>query len=872
MCSQNFVDKFMRIVFSWLGRQVGQRPVPFIIVPLLMTVTSFLGFYYAKHASDPEFLFLPINGEAKYERAITESFFPTNYSAFDPGRITRNGRFGRLLITAQDNETLLRDDMFREMLILDELVRNMTFSFENQTWKYEDVCAQNNGQCWKNDILLPASVMAKVENKTAFLTYPIWFSPLTFDRVIFPFFAGGIQISKTHTINSIYVVSLNYFLKSGTKEDMNRGQAWERAFLDLVGSVPFDHIKVARFSSLTLEIELENNTNSVMPYFSINIAIMVIFCVITCMMSDWVRSKPYLGLIGVVSALLGSITAFGVVMLTGVPFIGINLAAPFLMLGIGIDDTFVFLSAWRRTNPLDDVPKRMSNCFEDSAVSITITSLTDMLSFFVGVITPFPSVKIFCIYTGTAVGFTYLFHIFFFGACLAISGYAEDKNRHAFTCLTVLPKSLSSDRSYFYRLFCSGGINRQDPGNREDHATFDLMEFFRGPFSRFLLNRYARIMILLTFFVYVAVALYGVSNLKEGLERKNLARLDSYSLDFYTLEDTYFRDYPYRVSVVFSGKINYSDPLVQLDVEEIMQRLENTTFIDPIYSESWLRDFLDYVKRNEDYDPIDISTEERFVDALMNIYLGTPFNPYLNDVHLDDGKVDAARFLIQGKNIKNAVDEKIFVQELRDVCKSTSYNVSAYHPYFMYFDQFLLVLPMTIQCVTVAAVIMMVIALVFIPKPICALWVAFSIVSIEIGVIGFMTLWGVTLDSISMINLIMCIGFSVDFSAHISYHFMAKANLDPADRVADSMHALGLPITQGAISTILGVVGLVMAPSYIFIIFFKMVFLVIFLGALHGLFLLPVLLTTFGTNASSNSETKKLNEMNCQVNRAYTSE
>lgn len=71
--------------------------------------------------------------------------------------------------------------------------------------------------------------------------------------------------------------------------------------------------------------------------------------------------------------------------------------------------------------------------------------------------------------------------------------------------------------------------------------------------------------------------------------------------------------------MVFSGKLNYSDPLVQLDVEEIMQRLENTTFIDPIYSESWLRDFLDYVKRNEDYDPIDISTEEQFVDALMNV-------------------------------------------------------------------------------------------------------------------------------------------------------------------------------------------------------------------------------------------------------------
>merc|ERR1719319_2107651 len=58
-------------------------------------------------------------------------------------------------------------------------------------------------------------------------------------------------------------------------------------------------------------------------------------------MTDWVKSKPLLGLLGVISAILGSISAFGLVMYCGMDFIGINLAAPFLMLGIGIDDTFV---------------------------------------------------------------------------------------------------------------------------------------------------------------------------------------------------------------------------------------------------------------------------------------------------------------------------------------------------------------------------------------------------------------------------------------------------------------------------------------------------------------------------------------------------
>jgi hypothetical protein len=45
--------------------------------------------------------------------------------------------------------------------------------------------------------------------------------------------------------------------------------------------------------------------------------------------------------------------------------------------------------------------------------------------------------------------------------------------------------------------------------------------------------------------------------------------------------------------------------------------------------------------------------------------------------------------------------------------------------------------------------------------------------------------------------------------------------------------------------------GLVIAPSYIFLTFFKMIFLVIVLGFLHGLFLLPVLLSLFGPGSCS---------------------
>ena len=41
-----------------------------------------------------------------------------------------------------------------------------------------------------------------------------------------------------------------------------------------------------------------------------------------------------------------------------VEFIALNLAAPFLLLGIGVDDTFVMLSAWRRSPTHATVPER----------------------------------------------------------------------------------------------------------------------------------------------------------------------------------------------------------------------------------------------------------------------------------------------------------------------------------------------------------------------------------------------------------------------------------------------------------------------------------------------------------------------------------
>ncbi len=98
-----------------------------------------------------------------------------------------------------------------------------------------------------------------------------------------------------------------------------------------------------------------------------------------------------------------------------------------------------------------------------------------------------------------------------------------------------------------------------------------------------------------------------------------------------------------------------------------------------------------------------------------------------------------------------------------------------------------------------------------------------------------MALWDVHLDTISMIILVVCIGFSVDFSAHISYAFVSNKKPSANEKAVEALFKLGYPILQGAVSTIIGVVVLSASKNYIFRTFFKIMFLVIFFGLFHGL-------------------------------------
>ena len=85
--------------------------------------------------------------------------------------------------------------------------------------------------------------------------------------------------------------------------------------------------------------------------------------------------------------------------------------------------------------------------FSDAAVSITVTSLTDLISFSVGCMTPFPSVQMFCAYAVAAVIFTYFYQLTFFAGIMVITGKREVEGRHCLTFQKIVKEVNSAKKN-----------------------------------------------------------------------------------------------------------------------------------------------------------------------------------------------------------------------------------------------------------------------------------------------------------------------------------------------------------------------------------------------------------------------------------------
>lgn len=133
--------------------------------------------------------------------------------------------------------------------------------------------------------------------------------------------------------------------------------------------------------------------------------------------------------------------------------------------------------------------------------------------------------------------------------------------------------------------------------------------------------------------------------------------------------------------------------------------------------------------------------------------------------------------------------------------------------------------------------------------------------SIFLWLLASLPLWGIDLNSISVINLVMAIGLVVDYSLHLIHTFGATdATLGRKQRTLVALKSIGPAVLMGLFTTFLGVLPIAFAASQVFRVFFFMFLSIVIVGGLHGFILLPVLLSLIGPTSTLLQRSEESNE------------
>jgi len=134
-------------------------------------------------------------------------------------------------------------------------------------------------------------------------------------------------------------------------------------------------------------------------------------------------------------------------------------------------------------------------------------------------------------------------------------------------------------------------------------------------------------------------------------------------------------------------------------------------------------------------------------------------------------------------------------------------------------------------------------SLIFILHPVAALILIFCLFCTLVEIYGVLYWCDINVNGMLALNLVVACGITVEFTAHINRHFML-ANGNPNYRMASSLGNMFLPVTLGALTTVLAVSFMAFSKiPYTRIYYFRLFVIITGFGWFNGVFLQSALLS-----------------------------
>ncbi|CBZ51687.1 putative Patched family domain containing protein [Neospora caninum Liverpool] len=224
----------------------------------------------------------------------------------------------------------------------------------------------------------------------------------------------------------------------GRSQFEDRNMMWERLFIQILkDNQTFGDLEVSfqAFRSRDDELRASTSESKDVVYVVFTFFILATYSTALNFSCDLYRNKLFSALMGFGAAFMGLGAGMGIVAYMGMPMVPTVLICPFLVLGIGVDDMFVVMNCYCVSYTIHDPEERCIQALRISGLGISITTLTNLISFGVGAFSTYMSIRNFCVYSAMALFMGYVFVLTFFFPTLCIDARREECARVCPFCL-----------------------------------------------------------------------------------------------------------------------------------------------------------------------------------------------------------------------------------------------------------------------------------------------------------------------------------------------------------------------------------------------------------------------------------------------------
>jgi Niemann-Pick C1 protein len=658
-----------------------------------------------------------------------------------------------------------------------------------------------------------------------------------------------------------------------------------------------------------LEEELNKSTNTDAKIVAISYVVMFIYASLALgsaslsfksLLSNpsnaFVQSKFTLGVAGIVIVLMSVSGSVGLFSAAGVKVtLIIAEVIPFLVLAVGVDNIFLIVHEFERVNvshPDEEIDERVAKALGRMGPSILLSASTETIAFAMGAFVGMPAVKNFAAYAAGAVFINAVLQVTMFVSVLSLNQRrVESLRADCFPCVTVRgANSVSMPGGHFF-------------GSDEEGW---LQRFIRKVYAPSLLDKKVKTAVMTLFVTLFAAGLALIPRVQLGLDQRIAIPSDSYMIQYFNDLYDYFGSGPpvyfvtRNVNVTerrhqqqLCGRFTTCDEYSLAYVLEQESKRPEVSYINSATA-SWIDDFFYWLNPISDCCK-DENGATCFEDGEWNITLqgmpeGDEFVDYARKwIHaptdeecpnggqaayssalvIDQNNTDtpASHFRtfhspLQGQDdfISSYAAARRISNEISD---RQGIDVFPYSKHYIFFDQYSSIVRLTATLLCVAVAIIFVLTSLLLGSLLTGAVVAVTVIMILVDIIGVMAVADVSLNAVSLVNLVICVGIAVEFCAHIAraFTFPSKSVMERARhkfrgkdvRAWTALVNVGGSVFSGiTITKFLGVTVLAFTRSKIFEIYYFRVWLaLVIFASSHALVFLPVALSFFGGEGKS---------------------